>query len=192
MAIYPFLPVPASVHMPQYLDPSLRFESDQGVSIRRARTRRPRRIFQLDYLGLTSQEMRHIRGFLLDHRLSVTPFSFYNLNAIDTVTLDNTTPVTISNYQHPFLTGQWLILANTAGGALDGAWQVTKLSYNSLSLIGTTAVGTITGTVAPYLPTAIGHFPEDHLESATKLIGPDSTDSTRGRFSQTVFIEEIL
>lgn len=191
-AIYPTDPVPASVHPPVMIDPGVKFEVDQGYSFRRALHSRPRRVIQLDYLGLTTAQLYVLRDFLQYHRLTVTPFIFANVTVLDLATVVNTTPIILENW-HTYLTGQWVgVGAITGGPAITGFWRVTRIDAYRIALQGSTAAGTGQAYVYPYLPLAIGFFPEDRMTAPTKLMGPVSTSSTRGRFSTSVFIEEIF
>ncbi len=193
MAFYPFEPAPSSVHPPVVIDPALHASTDQGYMFRRSQFSRPRRIFQLDYLGKISHDMRFIRDFLQEHRLSVTPFQWLNFNTRDTATVASTTPVILTFQGHGYVTGQWVAVNMTpTAGPLDGFYQVTRLNYQQVSLNGSVASGAGSAIVTPYVPLMIGHYPEGTFPSAEKLMGPDSLDSARGRFTWTIFLEEIL
>lgn len=188
---YPIAPLPANTHMPAILDPSLSFSVDAGYSLRRARHSRARRIVQLDYTNLTTLEVRVLRDFLITHRLSVTPFSWYDPVMIDTATVAATTPITLTLW-HTFQTGQWIVIGNAFTPALNNFWPITRISVQSLTLNGSSALGTGTCRVHTYFPYAIGHVLEDRLESPVKLRGPESADTNYARYSMSVQIEEIF
>lgn len=188
---YPNTPLPANTHMATVIDPSLRFDVDQGYSLRRARHSRPRRLVQLDYTNLTTAEIRVFRDFLQQHRLTVTPFSYLNAVMGDLATASNTTPIVLT-VSHAFMTGQWVGIFSSFTASLDGFWQVTRLGPTTMSLMGSTALGTGTCRVYQYFPYAIGHFPEDTWERPVKHIGPETADTDRARFAMSVTIEEIF
>jgi hypothetical protein len=193
MTFFPSNPLPASVHGPIVLDPAHRFETDSGVSLRRSKHSRMRRLFQLDYLGLYTVEMRGIREFLDDYRLTVYPFEWIHPVAWDTVTYSATTPIVLTFPAHLYRTGQWIGIANATHPILNGYWPITRLTGAQLSVDTTASLGaTGTCTVHTYLPRAIGYFPEDRFDAPVKLIGPDSTDGSKGRWNLTVMIEELF
>jgi hypothetical protein len=174
------------------MDPILRMSVDQGYEIRRARHSRPRRRYQLDYLGKTTAELHIVRDFLQQHRLGLTPFEWAHGTAFDTASYLSTTPVIVS-FQHTFMTGQWVGISNSSPNtALNGFWPITYLSPNTFHLNGSVAGGAGSCSVVAYLPNAVGMFAEDTMEPAVKLIGPESVSFNRGKFSWAVQIEEIF
>ena len=190
--LFPQTPAPSSVSTPTRLDPSLRFAVDQGYELRRARHSRPRRRWHLDYLGLSVTHLREFQDFLGFHRLGVVPFQFGHLTAAETATVANTTPV-ILTLPHAYVTGQWVgIPSATVGAGLVGLWQLTRLSLSTFSLNGSTAQGAGQCAVYPYVPYAIGYFPDDQWDAPVKLLGPDSVDYARAAFNMTIAIEEIF
>lgn len=189
--VFPQTPVPSSIHPPTILDPFHMFETDQSYSIRRAKHSRPRRIFQVDYLGLTTHDMRVLRHFIQFHRLGVTPFSWTSVTSVDTALVASTTPVTLS-VSHEWVTGQWVWVSDAFHPSLNGAWRVTVPGINQVTLNGSTAVGTGTCHVYTFLPLAIAHLPDGVFEAPAKLFGPVSADTTRGRFNLQIAIEEVL
>ena len=192
MAVYPLTPVPSSIHAPAVIDPMHVFTTDAGVMFRRARYSRPRRRYQLDYLGKTTAEMRLVREFLQQQRLGALPFEWYHGTSFDTASYTNTTPVVLT-FQHQYFTGQWVGISNsTPHLSLNGVWKLTRLSGTQFSLNGSTAGGAGVCTVVPYLPTAVGVFSEDTMEAPTKLLGPESVNSAQGRWSFSVFVEEVF
>ena len=146
---YPNAPLPANTHMPTVIDPALRFDVDQGYSLRRARHSRPRRLVQLDYTNLTTAEIRLLRDFLQYHRLTVTPFSYLNAITGDLATASNTTPVVLT-MPHAYMTGQWIWIFFAFHASLNGLWRVTRLDPTTFALNGSTAVGTGTCRVCPW------------------------------------------
>jgi hypothetical protein len=192
MAVYPFLPLPNSIQAPAVIDPMHVFESDSGVTMRRPKHSRPQRRYQLDYLGKATWEWRIIRDFFQAQRLGVLPFEFVHHTGLDDAFYDNTTPVIVHMY-HTFLTGQWILIYNSAPNtSLNAGWQITRLSGIAFSLNGSNAGGAGTCQIRTYLPNAVGIFQEDTDASPVKLIGPESVSTTRGRFSFSVTVEEVL
>jgi hypothetical protein len=177
--------------MATVLDPSLRFEVDQGYSVRRALHSRPRRLVQLDYTNLTTAQIRVFRDFLQQHRLTVTPFSYLNAVYGDAATASNTTPIVLT-VSHAFMTGQWVGIFSAFHASLDGFWQVTRLGPTTFSLMGSTALGEGACRVYTYFPYAIGYFPEDTWQAPHKHIGPETADNDQARFAMQVTIEEIF
>jgi hypothetical protein len=192
VAVYPFSPTPSSIQAPSIKDPMHIFETDSGVTLRRSKHSRGVRRYQLDYLGKTTAEWRIVRDFLQQQRLGALPFEYVNVNAIDLANFSSTTPIYLT-MQHAYLTGQWVtIFSTTPAVAITGPWQITRFSSAQFSLNGSTAAGSGTCYVGPYLPNAIGIFGEDEAPSPTKLMGPESITTTRGKFSWSVIVEELL
>jgi hypothetical protein len=192
MPVFPFFPVPSSTSAPAVIDPMHIFESDAGPTLRRPKHSRPQRRYQLDYLGKTTAEWRVIRDFLQTQRLGVMPFEFVHHASIENATFSPTTPVVIT-LQHVYLTGHWVGIYNaTAQPALNNFWPITRLSSTTFSLNGSTGGFGGTCQVGLYLPRAVGVFTEEGDPSPVKLMGPESTSTTRGRFSFQVLIEELL
>lgn len=153
---------------------------------------RPRRRYQLDYLGMTTENVRFVRDFLISHRLGVTMFEWIHPTAFDTVPVSNTTPVVLT-YFHEYQTGQWVVVSGaTPNTSIIGVWPVQRLAANAISLTGTVAGGASTCDVRTYLPRARGFFPEGEWPGPAKLMGPESINSARGRFSFSVIVEEQL
>lgn len=195
MAVYPFFPRPASVSAPELIDPMHRFETDQGYELRRSKHRRVRRRYRLEYLDLNTANMRLIRDFLQQQRLGVQPFEWIHVTAYDTVTYLNTTAVFCS-LPHQYVTGQWVYVSNSIPHtALNGIWQLTRVSNVAFYLNGSTAGGAGSCQMNAYLPQAVARFADDTMESPATLIGPESVDYNfvrRGRFNLSVLIEELL
>lgn len=193
MALYPVNPPPSNVSAPAIIDPVLRYSTDAGYEVRRARVSRPRRRYTLDYLGQTTATLRLIRDFIASQRANVVPCQFYHPLAVDLATINNTTPV-ILTYEHGLVTGQWVGVGGGFGG-INGFWQITRLGPFDISLNGTTSSGTGQVSVIQYLPQALVVFSEDTWPVPTKLIGPDqiARGSFRsGYFSWSVTIEEVF
>jgi hypothetical protein len=189
---YPVLPAPASISAMTIIDPSYEMMTDFGYSIRRARYPRPRRFYTLTYLGLTTLELRFFQHFFVIHRLRTTAFSWYPHLVYDTGTVLNTTPIRI-NVQHPYVGGQWVVIGESTVPNLNGFYQVTTPDGDFLLLNNTTARGVGTCHVGPFLPNAILRTSEDgELPAPEKLMGPESIDTSRGRFSMIVGVEEIF
>jgi hypothetical protein len=193
MAQYPIVPAPSSVSAHASIDPVLRYSTDAGYEIRRARTSRPRRRYTLEYQGFTTEHMRLIRDFVYSQRANVLPFQFYHPTAVDLATIQSTTPV-IVNYPHDMVTGQWIGIGQ-GPAPLNGFWQVTRLGPYDLALNGSTASGAGQVHVIQYLPYAIAVFDQDIWAAPTKLIGPDQVASgpfRTGYFSWSILIEEVF
>ena len=201
MVFFPATPLPSSVSAPAIIDPTLRYQVDQGYEVRRARTSRPRRRYQIDYLGKTTDEMHQIRDFILSMRLGVFPFQWLHPTAVDLVNMSaNLTPVLIYYYTyHGLVTGQWVGVFGGPANA-NGLWQVTRLSNSTLTLNGSVGAGPAVinqANVFVYLPNAVAIFDQDTWTSPTKLIGPEQTNNLAGVFragvfSWTLLIEEIF
>ena len=190
---YPFSPIPSHISVPAVIDPVLRYSVDQGYEIRRPRYSRPRRRYTLEYLGKTTTELRVIRNFLMMHRLGVTPFEWLHSTAFDNAQVTSTTPVALTFIQHPFVDGDWVYISNaTPNTSINGPHQILYFDPTAFYLLGTTAGGVGTCSVSQYLPRAVGRFAEDTMESPVKLIGPESTISSQGRFSWQVVVEEVF
>ncbi len=190
--VYPPDPLPSSIQAPSLIDPMHMFTTDSGITLRRSMHSRPQRRYQVDYLGKTTRDWRIIRDFLQMHRLGVLPFEFAHWTALDNAFYDNTTPVVVHMY-HTYVTGQWVLIYNsTPNVSLNAGWQLTRLSGIAFSLNGSTAGGAGTCQVRAYLPQAVGVFGEEGDVSPVKLMGPESVSTTRGRFSFSVTIEELL
>jgi hypothetical protein len=200
MALYPYSPIPANTSVSTITDPPYIFESDFGYRVVRTRYPRPLRRFQLEYLGITTQEMRVLREFLIRHRLSVTPFAYNPYLVYDRALIANTTPIILTMVDsqsimqtHEFVTGQWVLLWNSTVPGLDGTGhRVTVPNANQLILDGTVAQGTGFTDVRIYLPRATGVFEDGVMPSPAKLLGPESTYTERAKFSMTVQIQELL
>lgn len=192
MAVWPFTPVPNSIQAPSALDPMHTFTTDSGITLRRSQHSRPQRRYQLDYLGKTTAEWRIIRDFLQQMRGGVLPFEFVHVTATDAATYSSTTPVIVT-MQHAYMTGQWVgVTSSVPHTALNALWPITRLSATTFSLVGSAAGGAGTCAVFAYLPRAVAILAEDEMASPTKLMGPESINTTRGRFSWSVLVEEVL
>jgi hypothetical protein len=168
------------------------FQTDSGVTMRRPQHSRPQRRYQLDYLGKVTAEWRIIRDFLQAQRLGVLPFEFLHMTATDAASYSNTTPVVVT-MQHAYATGQWVSIGGSnPNTSLHGGWRITRLSSTTFSLDGSIAGGAGTCQVYTYIPQAVGVFSEEGDASPIKLMGPESTTSSRGRFSFSVLIQELL
>lgn len=193
--LYPLTPLPSSVSAPAYREEILRFAVDSGYELRRPRTSRPRRRFQLDYLGKTTAEMRLLRDFLLAHRLGALSFQFLHPTAYDNVPVSNTTPI-ILTFTHGLVTGQWINISSSPTlSGLIGQWQITRVSATQLSLNGTSASGAGTVSVEVWLPNAVALFNQDTWESPAKLMGPEQLGLGSGRqgvFSWSLAVEEVF
>jgi hypothetical protein len=198
MAIYPYTPIPASTSMATVLDPPYEYLSDAGYRVARTRYPRPLRRFQLEYLGLVTEEVRVVREFLIRHRLSVTPFAYNPYVVYDRALISNTTPVVLTMTDqyggfptHEFVTGHYVLLWGATVPSLDGqAYRITRLNVNQLALDGTIASGAGITDVRLYIPRATGTFDEGVLPAAVKLLGPESTYLNRAKWNMTVTISE--
>src|ERR1044072_1570936 len=91
MALFPNAPLPSSVSAPAVIDPMLIYQVDQGYSLRRPRTSRPRFRYTVDWLGKRTDDMHIIRTFLLSTRLGALSFSWQHPTASEAVAVTNTT-----------------------------------------------------------------------------------------------------
>jgi len=196
MALYPGSPVPSSVSAPEIIDPMLKFESDQGYSVRRARTSRPRRRWTLEYLGVNTANMRVIRDFLQFTRNGVFTFDWYHPTAIEVATFQVTTPVQVL-LLHGLVTGMWVGVSNTPNATINGGiFQITRTSNANFTLNGSSAAGVQgIGNVVVYVPQAIAVMNENTFPSPATLIGPEQIDyapqgKRTGYYNFTVTIEE--
>ena len=192
MALFPQVPTPASISAPAFIDPLWRFASDQSHEVRRAKHSRPRRRFILDYLGLTTHEMRVVRDFLSSVRYGLFPFSWIHWTALEPVVFANSTPIAVHfPTYHGLLTGQALYVPESpSGNAANGFYFITNVAPTAVLLNGSTSVGFGSGAIRVYLPNAVAILPEDTLPSPAKLIGPES--GTSGRWNWTLTIEELF
>jgi hypothetical protein len=188
---YPQFPTVSSVSAPMIIDEVYRYTTDQSYEIRRSKHSRPRRRYTLEYLGKQTYEMRLLRDFFGTVRFGALPFTWVHNTAEETVTVQGTTPVTLSYYPvpHGLLTGQWVAVMASPGNAVNGGWRVTRVNPYDLTLDGSVAGGAGSGQVRVYLPMAVGVFAQDAMTSPTKLIGPEA--GTRGYWNITVEIEEL-
>ena len=194
MALYPLTPYPSSISVATIHDPLYRFESDFGYEVRRSRYPRPLRRYQLDYLGLTTAEMRVLRDFIITLRLGLLTHQWHPVLApYDTVAITATTPVTLTfPGTHDYQVGQYLLVWLSTVPGLDGVWRISARNAVQVLLENTVGVAGGTCEVRPYLPQCVVEMPEDTWDAPVKLIGPESLSSTRGRFSLTIFIREIF
>lgn len=196
MALYPGSPVPSHVSSPEIIDPMLKFESDQGYQVRRAKTSRPRRRWTLDYLGVSTANMRIIRDFFYFTRNGVLDFSWYHPTSVEVATFQATTPVQVL-LLHGMHTGMWCGVSNTPNPGINGGvFQITKTGNASFTLNGTSAQGVQgIGNVVIYLPHATAVMQDNTFPSPTTLIGPERIDYApqglrTGYYSFSVTIEE--
>ena len=196
MADFPLLPRPSSVSAPTYIDPLHTFSTDSGLEIRRAMHSRPRRRYEVIWRGLTTRLYHELRDFVLQHRLGLTPFSWFHPTAVDVVATNNTSPVWLS-YAHGLITGQWIGVSNSVPNtSLNGIWQVTRADYLNVYLAGSVAGGAGTATVVNYLPTAVARFADDTWDAPEKHLGPEQTNwpaqTSQGYWTLALHIEEIF
>jgi hypothetical protein len=195
MALYPASPVPSEVHPPEIIDPMIEFKSDYGYSIRRPRTSRPRRRWTLDYLGVSTANMRIVRDFLQEVRLGAIDFQWFHPTAIEVALFQPTTPVNVL-LLHGMTTGMWVGVSNTPNPTINGGvFQITRTTNASFTLNGTTAAGIQgNGNVIIYLPHATAVTQEGTLTAPATLIGPEripiAPDIYRGIYNLQVTIEE--
>jgi hypothetical protein len=198
MPFYPDNPLPSSVSAPAIIDPVHRFETDQGIAIRRAKHSRPLRRYTLEYQGKTVTEMRTVRDFMQYCRLSALPFQWTHPTASDLATVDDQQTPVVLYYPHGLVTGQWV---GIVGGPahINGFWQVTRLHQGAVTLNGSVAGGPVSQChVVVFLPNAVGVFANDTMESPEKIIGPEQwypqgiREQRVGYFSFSVLIEEIF
>lgn len=198
MPDYPQTPVPSSVSAPEYIDEILRFSTDSGYEVRRAKHSRPRRRFVLDYLGKSTSEMHTIRDFFGTLRFGLLPFSWWHPTAIEDVVFLNTTPIIISfNGAHGLMTGSMLgIFTSPGGNARNGFYSISRVNSIQVSLNGSAAGGAGVGSARVYLPNAVGVFSEDTMAAPVKLGGPETTTRQGamldGYWNFSVTIEEIF
>ena len=187
----PATPVPSSISAPRIYDPLLRFQTDAGYEVRRSRVSRPRRLYTLDWLGRSTEELRAIRAFVLEVRGGALTFSWTHNTAVDPVHLDATTPV-IANFQtaHGLFSKQWLYLETPQPGLplVPGFYQYDVLSPTQVTLLGTVSIGAGNCLARVHLPTASLVLAEDTWDGGTKLIGPEQTGA--GRFHMSLTLKE--
>jgi len=193
VAVYPIDPIPSSISVAAMQDPMHQFETDQGYEVRRSKHSRALRQYQLEYLGLTTPQMRVLRDFLLQQRLGVLSFEWLHRTGGDRVNYSNTTPV-VCTLQHSYVTNQWLWFNSATHAGINGFWTITRFDSTSFALNGSAAQGGTGSAIAvPYLPNATARFAQDVMEPAVKLIGPEAADvftQGRGRFNMVVLIQE--
>lgn len=195
MALFPGSPIPSHVSAPEILDPMLKFETDYGYSVRRPRTRRPRRRWTLDYTGQSTANMRVIRNFLMFTRNGVTEFSWFHPTAIEIALVGPTTPISVV-WMHGLVSGMWVGISNSTIPAINGGvFQITVTSDSTLTLNGTTASGISgSGNIIIYVPRAIAIMSENIFPSPTTVIGPEripiAPEVYRGIYNFSVTIEE--
>jgi hypothetical protein len=194
MALFPFIftaPIPKHISAPAIIDEVHRFTTDQSHEVRRAKHSRPRRRYVVEWRGIHTGHMRLIRDFLGTCRYGALPFEFLHCTALDTVTVNATSPVSlIYNTAHGLLTGQWIGVMSSPGQALNGFWQVTRIDALRVSLNGSVAQGSGPATTRVYLPQALAVFNADTWEAPVKLIGPEQ--NAQGWFNVSLTIEELF
>lgn len=191
MSVFPFSPTPSMISAPIYVDEMHQFITDSSTPIRRAKHSRPRRRYQIEWLGRTTVEMRTIRGFLVQQRLGALSFEWLHLLSLESATYASTTPIIVT-LPHMYLTGQWVGLNYATNAALNLLWQVTRISATQFSLNGSTASGAGTAYVFAYLPQVYALFADDTFDAPVQLIGPDSADATYRQWNWSIQIEELL
>lgn len=195
MAIYPSSPVPSEVHPSEIIDPALVFSTDYGYTVRRVRSSRPRRRWQLDYLGKSTAEMRVIRNFLYSTRNGVLDFQWFHPTAIEVATFVQSTPVSVF-LTHGLATGMSVAVNNTPNPFINGnTYTVTVTTDATLYLDGTIGFGIQgTGLLSNYVPHAIAVMAENTFPAPSTIIGPERIplppDVYRGYYNFSVTIEE--
>lgn len=189
---YPLVPLASAVSAPAVVDPVLTFSADAGYLVRRARTSRPRRRYTMEYLGLTTADLRLLRDFVVVIRGGATTFSWTHPTATEQVTIGNTTPVTATfAITHALMTGDWLWVDSASGVTVPiGAYQVTRVTSTQVTLNGTTAAGAGTMMSRMHLANAMLLLAEDTFPEPVKLIGPEAAGT--GRFNVTTVIQEVF
>lgn len=193
MVLFPTNPVPSSVSAPAIIDEILRFQTDSSYEMRRSLHSRPRYRYTLDYLGMSTQQLRFMRDFIQVHRLGAMSVQFLHPTAFETLVAGNSTPVTLT-YYHGLVSGAWVNIGFGPAGLL-GAWPITRLDNTTIALNGSVASGAATVTVAHYLPNAVVRFNGDVWESPAKLIGPERLGGAGirpGFFSFQLVVEEVF
>lgn len=189
MPSFPTSPVPAHTSVATIEDPVYTSRSDAGYIISRSRYPRPRRMVQVDYLGLTTLELRVLQNFVAQQRLSALPFDYYSVRNYDIGTIQSTTPIIVS-YNHPYVTGQWVWVGASSVPGVDGLYPITVINAGGFALNNTIARGSGTAHIRMYFPTAVLRSDDGTLPGATKLIGPEAVQDSRGRFSWSLMVEE--
>src|SRR5262245_32962125 len=194
---WPSDPRPSAVSAPEIIDPTLQYIVEQGYSIRRPRWSRPRRRWTLEYLGLTTSNMRLLRDMLLRHRLGALEFSWTHPTALDVAVIQPTTPVRLL-YVHGLWTGMWVGVSNSPSPGVNGGFfQVTWETSGSLFLNNSTGQG-VQGncTVVLYVPhILVVPGQEQSMPSPATLIGPEqlaapASGLRTGYFNWSVTLEE--
>src|SRR5215831_19580341 len=198
MPTYPNTPRPSAVSAPELIDSMLSFSVGQGYSTRRSRWSRQRRRWTLEYLGLSTANLRILRNFLSYTRLGVLDFDWSHPTALEVATFQPTTPVTVL-LNHGLVSGQMVGVSNTPNPGINGGfYTITVTSESSFTLNGTTAAGIAgTGNVVVYVPHMMVVMQDGVWPAPATLIGPDqigvpSAGTRSGYFNATVTLEELF
>ena len=197
MALFPGFPVPSHVASPEVLDPMLSFESDAGYVVRRVRTSRPRRRWQLEYLGQPVESVRIIRNFLYAMRHSVTAFQWYHPTGAERALFFPTTPVTVT-LEHGMNTGMWVGISDTPNPSINGqVYPIFITAHNTFTLTGSVGAGIAgPGLAVVFVPKARAMMQDNTFAAPVTLIGPDripfAPDLMRGYYNFNLTIEEQL
>jgi phage-related protein len=118
------------------VDPVLRFESDQGYSVRRSRYSRSRRLYQLVYWNQTDELLlltdfieREIRGGALSFA-----WTYPYPQLVSAITADSPNVVS-TTYRHGLQTGDFVDI--TGAASHNGRYQIVRVGATQFSLTGT-------------------------------------------------------
>ena len=154
-------------------------QTDSSHEVRRAKHSRPRRRYTVEYTGAPTSDYHIVRDFLLNGRHWIFPCEWYHPTALESVFIDNTTPIVVHfPIVHVLIDGQYLgVFSSPNGNARNGFWQITRGGTQTVLLNGSSGVpggNSGSGTVRIYFPKATARMPEDTMPGAAKLIGPEA------------------
>lgn len=180
MPTFPSTPVPNEIHAPSINLGVDRFRTSQGVEVRRAAYSSPWYTIRLVWLGIDSDELHRLMGFVeTTVRGGLLSFDWTHPypHAIDAV--GDETPIWVrTTHIHGFANHHQVIIAGV-DASVDGTYNLeTRLPIGqarSFNLVGTTAQGAFGpgGTAAIHHPKLVLDLPGDVWPEPEKLLGPE-------------------
>ena len=189
MPSFPTVPVPRDVSPVGVVAHTIRFVSDDGIEVTRARYTRERRIYDLLYQDRHQNYTLFADFFRRETRGRALTFDF-TMPQSHSITNESTgTPIVITTaFAHGLIDDDQVFIAGTS--AANGTWTITRTGSTTLSLNGSTGgVGGSTGTLQHYLPTM--RFASDRLDIPQR-VDPGVAADDFGLWSWTIRIEESL